>query len=108
MIFPMMTTADHHKFERLGPWKIIIPTSEDPRTEPAHVHVTNNQCSDIRGKIWIGINENYPAGDTRRYIYKIADGTLPINSSTRKDIFDTLDEMFNRRLGRSLPPSSAC
>ena len=90
----MMVSADHHKFPQLGSWKIILPTSEAPGLEPAHVHVTNKQLPSIRGKIWIGVNNNYPAGDKRRYVYEIDGNTLPVSASAKQDIFDTLDDMF--------------
>ena len=94
MKIEMMVSADHHKFPRLGSWKVNFPTSEAPGLEPAHVHVTNKQLPGIRGKIWIGINDSYPIGNKNRYILKADDNTLPVNASTKKDIFDTILEMF--------------
>lgn len=93
-----MVSVDRHRFEELGSWKIHAPGNEVSGVEPAHVHVTNPQYPGVRGKIWIGINEQHPARNPHRYIFVPVEETLPISSKDKKIILDTLVRSFRNNI----------
>ena len=89
-----MVSVDRHTVDQLGSWKIHAPGNEASGVEPAHVHVTNPQYPGVRGKIWIGRNEQYSIGERQRYVFVPVGETLPISSREMKIILNTLETSF--------------
>ena len=77
----------------LRQWQIIVPEGESDGVEPARVHFEHTQ-KPLRGKIWIGINDTYPVGDVRRYVFKFDEKSPALNASDRNDLLTVLRKMF--------------